>query len=76
MKQLGDKLHEQFQQRRIDELETRVEASGSTIEQQHDTIQNLTWTLRGTRIVAGVAVTALLIVSWKEFFSAVLVCSL
>ena len=76
MKHLGDKLHEQFQQRRIDELETRVEASGSTIEQQHDTIQNLTWTLRGTRIVAGVAVAALLIVSWKAFVASVLVCSL
>lgn len=76
MKQLGDKLHEQFQQRRIDELETRVEASGNTIEQQHEQIEMMTWSLRGTRIVAGVAVTALLIVSWKAFFSAVLVCSL
>lgn len=76
MKHLGDKLHEQFQQRKIDELETRVESSGATIEQQHETIEHLTWTLRGTRIVAGVAVLALVIVSLKAFVASVLVCSL
>lgn len=63
MKQLADKLHDQFQQRRIVELQTHLTRYSGLIDDQHKTLHKQRGRVRIAYGLAALALISLIVMS-------------